>query len=330
MGNLIRILISLAFLGIFAYVSKDSIPEVLNAVRDANHLYLAIGVGSYILACFAMGFRLKAITKALSLRFSAFDSVCVTFIGYFFNNFLPTAVGGDIIKTYCLIRKTGDKTLSIASVLADRLYGLLMFLLIPSLAVVFMRNQLPDGIVYMVYCALAGGVVCVISIFFYGKISQSRWVSGLKNRPGIFASLIRIYESVYRVAVHPVSAVKVCCFSIIGQLLSISSVYWIIKSLMSVDGMGLPGYLLMAVPIVNLLSMIPSINGLGVREVGYVYFLTKLMSQELALTVALIFFSYLLVLSLIGAVIYMLRSDMHFDFSFLKRQKTPESMGVKS
>lgn len=326
MGNYLRIIISVIFLGLFFFLFREKLPEMMRVIWMADKHYLAVGLISSVVACGIMGVRLKSIVSALKLKFTFKDSVAVTFVGYFFNNFLPTAVGGDLVKTYCLMRKTSDKTMSVAAIFSDRLYGLLMFLTIPSLTVVFVRHTLDIAIVRAVYFALGCGIVCIVSIIFYPKIAKLRQLQALSNRFKIVRAIIRIYESLNLIAAKPQTALLVCGLSLAGQLLSIGSIYWIIKALIPSIEFGIIAYLLMVVPIVNLISMIPSLGGLGVREVGFVTFLTQIMNKEEALAVAAIFFSYLLFLSLIGGIIYVFRQDMHFDFSFMKKPKISKSV----
>ena len=54
----------------------------------------------------------------------------LSYIGYFFNNFMPTAVGGDIVKAYYAYKQTKKAAKSFISVFMDRFLGLFSFIFI--------------------------------------------------------------------------------------------------------------------------------------------------------------------------------------------------------
>ena len=73
-------------------------------------------------------------------------------------------------------------------------------------------------------------------------------------------------------------------------------------------------YFFLLIPVVHLISMLPSLNGLGIREVAYVYFLKNHIGTETAAAVGILWLSLLIFLSLIGGLIYLFRHDYHIQF----------------
>jgi len=69
------------------------------------------------------------------------------------------------------------------------------------------------------------------------------------------------------------------------------------------------GHFFVYVPLIVVLSMIPvSINGIGLRESGYVFFFTKVgVSAESAMAMSLVFLALTLVLGMVGGVVWVLR-----------------------
>jgi uncharacterized membrane protein YbhN (UPF0104 family) len=65
-------------------------------------------------------------------------------------------------------------------------------------------------------------------------------------------------------------------------------------------------YLAVAVPMVTLLTLLPSINGMGLREGGMVLFLQPLgVAPETALTLSFLWFAVFTSASLLGGAIYL-------------------------
>ena len=76
-------------------------------------------------------------------------------------------------------------------------------------------------------------------------------------------------------------------------------------------------------PVVQLISMTPSLGGLGIRESAYVYFLKNYIGAEKALAIGILYFGLLFLVSVIGGIIYLLRPDYHIRFN---NQTNPEAL----
>jgi len=64
-------------------------------------------------------------------------------------------------------------------------------------------------------------------------------------------------------------------------------------------------------PLVSVASMMPSINGLGVREGAFVIFLGEFISKESAMAVSILFLSIVLIVSFIGGVLYLFSGKLY-------------------
>jgi hypothetical protein len=63
-----------------------------------------------------------------------------TFVGFFFNNFLPANVGGDVMRGYGLAQYTERATEAAVSVIVDRIIGLVAFMFTAVLAALIAVN----------------------------------------------------------------------------------------------------------------------------------------------------------------------------------------------
>jgi hypothetical protein len=73
---------------------------------------------------FATLVRWYVLVRAQQLPFSFRSAIRIFLIGYFFNTFLPGAVGGDIIKAAFIAREQSRRTVAVSTVLIDRAIGL--------------------------------------------------------------------------------------------------------------------------------------------------------------------------------------------------------------
>jgi uncharacterized membrane protein YbhN (UPF0104 family) len=78
--------------------------------------------------------RWYLLVKVIEPRFTLRATMLLGFIGYVFNLVIPGAVGGDFIKAAYLVRMHIRKTQAVASMLIDRILGLLGLFLIATVA----------------------------------------------------------------------------------------------------------------------------------------------------------------------------------------------------
>jgi uncharacterized protein (TIRG00374 family) len=240
------------------------------------------------------------------------ESSSLTFVGYFFNNFLPTSVGGDIVKAMCASRVTGQAVKSVTSVFLDRIFGLFTFVLIPSVSLLFFLKQIDNPVVpVVIYSLLALSLLSFLVLFNKKAAGRLDFLRRLVERFHWGEKVKQVYEGLHNFKRHKIVVAQAMLLSILGQSVSICVLF-----LMAV-GLGSRPHILyffMLVPVVQLLSMLPSINGLGVREWGYVYFLSPYVGRENAAALGILWLGLLFVLSLIGGIIYLVRHDYHIRF----------------
>ena len=73
---------------------------------------------------------LKGNSKIQKINLSLFYLYHLRYIGFFFNNFLPSAVGGDLMCAYLASRRTGKGLESFAGIFIDRMVGFLTIFLL--------------------------------------------------------------------------------------------------------------------------------------------------------------------------------------------------------
>src|ERR1041385_7466018 len=113
---LLRTLISLFFIGLLFFMVRGDLPRIVTVLKNINRKLLVAAVTLFLLTTLMMAKRLQIIFEAEELPVNFINSSNLTFIGYFFNNFLPTSVGGDIVKAMCASRATGEPVKSLTSV----------------------------------------------------------------------------------------------------------------------------------------------------------------------------------------------------------------------
>ena len=302
---LLKSLVSLALLALLFYQAEWD--ELRRLVVTVDWRFLAGG-----LLCVAAGVAVSCYKWKVILRVDGMDCPLSTLVRYyligtFFNNFLPTSIGGDAVRAYYLSRSYGRTSVAVSSILAERLSGLVVLLLFPVLAFFPSSISAHGGISWF------WGALPVFLIFagclFLVPATRNVWSSLLP--PGLPNKMDGILESLGQYLSDARSLFAMIFCSAFFNLLVVLVSFFVAKSL----GLDIRFIdLMVVVPLVVLLTLVPfSLNGLGIREGGFIYFLSNFgVSGTEALSFSLLSYLLVIVVSIIGGLMFI----SHFEGKF--------------
>jgi uncharacterized membrane protein YbhN (UPF0104 family) len=273
--------------GLFAFLfSKIDIIATLEKLKTMDLRYALVVVVLLILNYVVSSMRWKKLLIFPNSHKAGLGYLtALYFTGSFFNNFMPTSVGGDVYKVLKLGKKIDSKTNAFTATFMERLLGVLVLLLISSASLVQMLG----------WKSIAAAIALVIST--YASLYMLRFVSKKVKTVRSVLDAIKAYknqpQAIY-VAVIP---------SIIVQLFAIASQYLVFVAL----GYHPPViYSMFIIPLITLAGFfIPSLNGIGVQDTLYVSLFANVgVPAEVALTASLLYHILRLVVSLIGGILY--------------------------
>jgi uncharacterized membrane protein YbhN (UPF0104 family) len=291
-GTLIRSIGSLVSLGLLIYlISRQGWDEILESAKQIPLSTLAIVVGLMVVSRLAVSLRWYSLVRAVAPTFPFLESLKLTLAGLFAANFLPTTVGGDVVRAAGVLRKTSNRMDAVTSIAADRLVGLTGMAMLVPFGILesweWLQSILKSGFSYMSdYLVLPIGFLGILQSEFVqnflgrlkrGALSLAAW---LRRPRAIFAALGITW-------VH-----QVCLFTNVwlflrgmGDPLN----WWLIASLWSLS------YFITLMPF--------SIGGLGIREISITYIYQEIggITVESALALALLLRALDIVASLPGA-----------------------------
>jgi len=236
------------------------------------------------------------------------------FLGMFVNCFGLGTVGGDFARALVLGSGPKQKTTSLASVFADRVHGLTILASIGLVSMAFFGRQHIAGEFLLLL------PLCVIVIVL-------GWYFG----PGLALALLP-KQGVLHKKMQEIAGVFPRDLGTIGYISMVSLVFHLLQisvhQIMAAGfGIYIPWHvLLVTIPVVNILSTLPiSWNGLGVRENGYVFFLTPLiLSREQAVAFGAMWLFAMTVSSAIGGLVAVFSKDVEWKG---KRGTNDEPLG---
>jgi uncharacterized protein (TIRG00374 family) len=262
----------------------------------------------YILGYVISTIRWQCLLRAEGIRVPLWRLTLVYFQGAFFNLFLPTLIGGDIVRGYFIYKLTQGHDASLASILLDRLSGFAAMLLLAVGALAVASGTLRDPQV----TALILGVVALFAGLLL-VLLNSRLLdraTGLLRLLGLMrfqAKLQGMVDALRRYRRHRRALGQAFGLSLLLQALIIVTYYLIGAGL----NLGVPlMYFFLFVPLITCLSMLPvSVAGLGIREGGVIYFFAKVgVPAAAALGMSLVWFSLTVVVSGLGGLAFLLDS----------------------
>jgi hypothetical protein len=230
-------------------------------------------------------------------------------VATFFNNFLPSNVGGDVIRVRDSSRLTGSTTASLAIVAIDRILGLGALYFLAVVAYLF-GGPIVRGLAGALPALAVLGVVFGVMAYVYVTPGITRKVMSISHLDAF--PWIRARFDVAQGAVHVYReqvAVVWTAFaaSVALQALVVCYYYEVARSLR----IPLPlSACFLVVPLCTLVQTVPvSFNGWGIREsVFIVYFRQLGLSRDSALAFSLVGAGLIVILSLSGAVVWSSRA----------------------
>ena len=313
MGGMVRSIFSFliraavtaaAFLWIFQKVDFHSLRQAFNNIRLG---WIVAGITFYFVAQFLCVARWRLLVPAhpaLTWKMLANSY----FVGTFFSAFLPTTVGGDVVRGYDLIKATGEWRGGLASILMDRLMGFLGLTTLALAAWIAFPPARQDPVlgksllglcvmVTMTFCVLGSRRVLSASLKPFGKIG----LGALQSHARQFQETLLDYRR------QPKLLAKTFFLSVAVQLLSVLCFLSASRALhLHVPFL----FLLLTTPIVFLVSQLPiSLGGLGVREQAMILFFQRIgIGATFALSVSLLYAGMPLLAGAIGGVLFFLRA----------------------
>ena len=94
------------------------------ALQTADYRWVCVGVLAYLVVEIAAAVRWQILLRVQKIHLSIPRLSGLFLIGMFYNQFLPGGTGGDIIKSYLLLKETDKKAGALLAVVFDRLIGL--------------------------------------------------------------------------------------------------------------------------------------------------------------------------------------------------------------
>ncbi len=329
----LRLAVSLGLIGYIGYsISRSSdLTEIPRYYGGADYFWLAGAVG-LILCLLSLGaLRWGILLRAQDVRLSAWSVLMYFMIGMFFNNFLPSTVGGDAIKVYYLHRFAGKGKEGLVSVLIDRLAGIAGLCVVANVALLTGWGSLRSipvlaeraTLIYLVVGGLTAALCLFFAVAFNDRVMRLFFRLIPERLRGIKEKIRRTHDCLLVYRGRREVLAKALLVSTVIWVLIVGSCWMIYRAFYS-PSLPVPpgkipfiplGYFYLFLPTIAALMSVPiSFGGLGTREAFFILFFTALpgVSNINALMISLNYYFAFLLASALGGIIYIFKDQLKF------------------
>lgn len=303
LSTLFKVIISFGLLGgLFWFMRKDA-KEIVETLITCDLRYLSAALVFFLINAILLGYRLQIIFAGENLKVTFWEAFQLNFIGYFFNNFMPTSVGGDLMKAHCASNYNQSRMRSYASVMMDRIIGLYAFLIVAAVALMVDNGRFKLPLVKpLVFLSLVfGSMLFVVLTSRRVAVAIERFFDRIN-----LGKLGENLESIYKIVHDYRNRLDVLGNSLFVSLISLIIYFVTIYLFFASVGSNVSlGNIFLVMPVVTFISMIPSIGGLGVREGAMLAFFSPVAGREKTFAVSLLLLFGLFLLSLLGGALYL-------------------------
>ncbi len=314
--NLLRIFISLLLLSFIVLKNYKNFDEIYAALINISVIFIVFALLTHLFMLWLESLMWDVLLRAQDVRIKRSYLFQNIMIAYFYNNILPSNIGGDIFKVYDLAKnKKAPVDRCASAVFMERFLGLIsitVFFVATSFSIYsLLKNYI---IVIAVFLVIAFVLFLLLAkprlfkvdrIFYkYNKI-QKFWpkIQGFSDSVASYRNRLPYLALSF--------AINICC-----QMLFTVMFYFISVSLgLNISFMT---YAFM-VPVIYVLTGIPiSIGGLGVRENTIVFLLTGFgVSNEEAVVFSLIVLFIHIFNAMLGGLVYLFRNIFYRSKGFI-------------
>jgi len=281
-------------LGIVVYILVDvNTGDLVRALEGVRLEYVAAALALYVFTQGLSAYKWSLLGRSVGLVRPFGQYVRFYFIGMFFNLFGVGTIGGDLARALYL---SGGRSRGVAihSVLFDRVSGLALLMALGAAALVAFPGYHFPWLLWV--ATVFGGTALLVGWW------TSPWIVRVLPVPAFIRRQVE----------HDLAPfwrdsrllLRVAAVSLVFHVLQ-CGVQW---TLARAAGTALPfSYCLNMHPLLSVMLALPvSLGGFGVREGGYLYFLTRLdIDDSIAVTMGLLWFAVTVLSGLIGALFFL-------------------------
>ncbi len=291
---------------LYILFARIDLAKLWELMRGASLGWIAVALAIYFVMLLVATWRWRILLQAQHVQVR-FGTLLNSYLAATFaNNFLPSNIGGDVIRIRDTARPAGSKTLAAAVVLADRFVGVLglAFVAASGSALAAQHSDAIGGLFWGgLLLALVASVLALARPDFIATLARplrvfhAEWVDWRIET--ITGALHRFRRAPASLGIGFLASIGVQGLLVLFYAAVATALHLAVPI----------GHMAVLVPLSSLVQMAPvSLNGHGVRETTFVGYLTRIgVQRESAFALSIIGGGLIVLFSMSGAAAYLAR-----------------------
>ncbi len=290
---------------IYWILRDTNLRAILAAISSASPILVVLAASLHGIGFMLSAYRWRLLLRAQGIDASILFLIKSSIVSIFFNNFLPSTIGGDAVRAYDSWRLGRSKSSAVAVIFVDRFLGMLALMLF-ALGALLVTDELTANIPFLSLWVLlgVGGMLLLTWMIFMPSSHVATLVANI--RLPFWQKVQRLINAFGAFQGRKDALAGALGLSLLLQANVVVHYYLIAKAL----GLPIPLYsFFLIIPLVSVLMMIPvSINAIGIRENAFVFFFAAFgVLKPEAVAFAWVAYGLVLLQGVLGGVVYALR-----------------------
>jgi len=298
----IKILISAALL--YFALRKANFSDLASRIDVASVGWIGMAIAVTFLQIFVGVLRWREVSAECGTPLATRQAMRFNVIGTFFNQTLPSAIGGDAVRLWLVARAGAGWRAATYSIFVDRAIGLIALAIIVVASLPWSYNLIGDpngrsALLFVDFAALAGGIGFLVLGRLHWPWLKRWWGTHHLHACSVIAN---------RVILSRERGPKVAALSLLVHVLAVVIAWCVVRSIAAPV---LFGQIFQLIPPVMLITMVPiSIAGWGLREtaMGLAFGYAGLMTNE-GVNVSLLFGAVSFIVGAFGGLVWVFSAE---------------------
>jgi uncharacterized protein (TIRG00374 family) len=294
---------------LYLLFSRVDVSRLWSVARQASPALLASALLLYFCVILVSTWRWRILLRAQHVELPFAFLTQSFLVATFFNNFLPSNIGGDVIRITDTAKVVGSRTLATTVVLIDRGLGLLGLALMAASGASLMHHmvvgRVGPGVLWAGFGL--GATIATPALLYPDLVTKLLQPLRVFHQEWVDARLEKLTFALTKFKETPTALAECFTGAVAVQAILVAFYLAIARSMHIPIGFA---ELAVIVPVSFIVQMIPlSVNGFGVREATFGFYFTRLgLPLESALLVSFMGAALMMLVSLSGGIAYLRRS----------------------
>jgi glycosyltransferase 2 family protein len=298
----IKVLISVALL--FLALRKANFSDLAARIDLASAGWIALAIATTFLQIFIGVLRWRIVSEECGAPIPTRQAMRYNLIGAFFNQTLPSSIGGDAVRLWLVARSGAGWRAATYSIFVDRAVGLIALAIIIVASLPWSYHLIGDpygrsALALVDFAALAGGAGFLVLGILPWPWLKRWWATHHLHACAVIANRV-----IFRARNEPTIAL----LSFLVHFLAVVIAWCVVQSISAPVAFG---QIFLLIPPVMLITMLPiSIAGWGVREatMGLAFGYAGLMTNE-GINVSLLYGAVSFMVGAVGGLVWIFSAE---------------------